>query len=296
MNDQIHYRKGRHHKKKRKLKSIILLLCEALIAVLLIRVAVDLVHDTISDNKSKQAQYNTLNTFDFPEEADIMTTTSETESEWVRKNLFMFDGIRMERIETNPGLTHFLYRYGNKDYKADIPVKFQESEVKASIPLYLQWDARWGFLPYGESVIGLSGCGPCCVAMVAAGLKRDMSIHPGIIADYAMQNDYYMYGTGTKWSLIPDALAAYGISGRTIGISEDSFFHELHDGNVLILNVGPGHFTTTGHFIVVIGLEQGQLMILDPNNLNNSMKSWRFQDLSDEIRSAWSFKMEVQHE
>ena len=40
------------------------------------------------------------------------------------------------------------------------------SEKEQEFPLFLQWDRRWGYESYGDSCIGLAGCGPTCLSMV----------------------------------------------------------------------------------------------------------------------------------
>ena len=38
--------------------------------------------------------------------------------------------------------------------------------------------------------------------------------------------------------------------------------------------MGPGEFTSNGHFIVLTGLQNGRLKINDPNSRKNSEKTW----------------------
>ena len=40
------------------------------------------------------------------------------------------------------------------------------------LPYFRQYDARWGYHAYGSGVLGITGCGPACLAMAAAGLKH----------------------------------------------------------------------------------------------------------------------------
>lgn len=44
------------------------------------------------------------------------------------------------------------------------------SVQQGQFPLLLQWDERWGYGPYGDSFLAISGCAPTALAMVAAGL------------------------------------------------------------------------------------------------------------------------------
>ena len=42
------------------------------------------------------------------------------------------------------------------------------SVQQGQFPLLLQWDERWGYGPYGDSFLAISGCAPTALAMVAA--------------------------------------------------------------------------------------------------------------------------------
>ena len=51
--------------------------------------------------------------------------------------------------------------------------------------------------------------------------------------------------------------------------------------------MGPGDFTTTGHFIVLSGCEDGLIKINDPNSYANSEKLWSYEEIADQIRNLW---------
>lgn len=48
--------------------------------------------------------------------------------------------------------------------------------------------------------------------------------------------------------------------------------NNLQAGNLIIALMGPGEFTSNGHFIVLTGLQNGRLKINDPNSRKNSEK------------------------
>lgn len=41
-----------------------------------------------------------------------------------------------------------------------------EEELKEDVPLFQQWDKRWGYVHYGNDIIAIDGCGPTCMSMV----------------------------------------------------------------------------------------------------------------------------------
>ena len=287
MTSQVRYSKKHRRVRRRRWKRLVVLLFELILLSTVAKAAISAVQ--LFSHENRMTDHGFVREFFFPEEADIKIDMDEDELDWVINHIDFFHGLRSERLSENAGLTHFLYCYGNGDYESRIPIQIYENEFSGNIPLYLQWDARWGYDAYGDSVIGLAGCGPSCVAMVVSGLSDDRSITPLTIANYAMNNDYYMFGTGTKWSLILEGIAAFGIEGRQIGISESAFLRELHNGNVLVLNVGNGHFTSSGHFIIICGSFNGKYIVNDPNSIENSRTLWDYKTISEEIRAVWSF-------
>ena len=160
-----------------------------------------------------------------------------------------------------------------------------------SIPLFLQYDKRWGNLKYGDDTIAKEGCGPTCLAMVIVGLTKDDSIDPKVVADFSKDNGYYAGKDGTKWSLMTEGASHYGINSYEIPLDKDMIINELEAGNPIICSMGPGDFTNKGHFIVLKAYKDGKFEVNDPNSRRRSKKLWKYEDISDQIRAIWSFSL-----
>lgn len=181
------------------------------------------------------------------------------------------------------------------DFVLDYPEK-NESEPEKSIgeisrgeiPKLLQWDERWGYAEYGESIIAVNGCGPTALSMVAAGLTGDSSITPYKIARYADKNGYYVEGTGTSWSLMTEGCLQFGVQSRELVLDQNIIFSELKNGNPIICSMRPGDFTTTGHFIVLVGTKDGKIQVNDPNSKERS-RLWDYDTLEHQINNLWVF-------
>ena len=61
-------------------------------------------------------------------------------------------------LEKNPEAKDFVLNY---PLKKDMEQQIDLSEYlnAAEVPLFLQWDQRWGYKEYGNTVMGISGCG-----------------------------------------------------------------------------------------------------------------------------------------
>lgn len=190
-------------------------------------------------------------------------------------------------LAKNPELADFVANYRNASPTATGGISDLEKEQP--YPLFLQWDARWGYIPYGNSNIGLAGCGPTCLSMVIFSLTRNAQATPDAIASFAMDNGYYVDGIGTSWSLMTDAPVRFGLLSQSVPLDEAAMKSFLDQGGLLIASMGPGDFTDSGHFIVLYGCNDSGFLVNDPNSRIRSSQTWSFSSLSGQTVSLWGF-------
>jgi len=190
----------------------------------------------------------------------------------------------IELLERNPETEKFVLDYPiyeGGDYSMD------EYENAETVPLFMQWDQRWGYEIYGSDVIGLTGCGPTCLAMAGYYLTKDAKFTPEQVAEFAQRNGYYEKGYGSSWTLISEGGVKLGLEVTELPLVKKKLTDALKAGNPVILAVGKGDFTTTGHYIVLAGLEDGKFIVNDPNSYKNSQKRWSYEELEGQIRNIW---------
>ena len=56
--------------------------------------------------------------------------------------------------------------------------------------------------------------------MVIVSLTGDSTATPDAIAAYAMENGFYLEGTGTAWAIMTDGAAHYGVKGTELSLDE----------------------------------------------------------------------------
>lgn len=188
----------------------------------------------------------------------------------------------------NLEMTEFVQGYLTADTKA--AGGFTKEEKEQDFPLLLQWDSRWGYVPYGGSCIGLAGCGPTCISMVVFSLTGDETATPDALAEYGMRYGYYVAGVGTDWSFMTDAAEAYGLSVNQLGLDEAVMKQYLDLGYPLICSMGSGDFTRSGHFIMLYGYDAEGFMVNDPNSQERSSMRWDFNTLRWQIKNIWSYR------
>ena len=192
----------------------------------------------------------------------------------------------LELLANNEETADFVLDYPQKK---DLAPAESIGDMSGGIPLLLQWDERWGYAIYRDNMIAINGCGPTALAMVAAGLTGDAGITPDRVARYAAEQGYYEGDAGTSWTLMTEGAAAFGVIGQEIGLSREQVFAELESGHPVICSMRPGDFTSTGHFIVLVGIEDGKIRVNDPNSRARSQVLWEYDRLESQINNLWSY-------
>lgn len=164
-----------------------------------------------------------------------------------------------------------------------------EEEKKEKFPLLMQWDKRWGYAPYGDNNLALSGCAPTCLSMVIVGLTGNGKVTPDVVGNYAMEQGYYKKGVGTTWSIMTEAGPHFGVKGEEIPLNKNTVVSELNSGHPVICSMRPGDFTSVGHFIVLVGTQDGKILVNDPNSGNRSHVLWDYETLEWQIKNLWVF-------
>ncbi len=193
-------------------------------------------------------------------------------------------------LDKNPETIEFVENYRlKKDQPAEDTIG--DSLTPGEIPLLLQWDERWGYALYGNSIIAVSGCGPTCMAMVAAGLNQDPSITPAKTAEYSAANGYLDEENNTYWAFMEEACANWNLRFESVELDEAQVAAQLMAGHPIICSMGPGDFTQNGHFIVLTGYADGNVTINDPFSMANSERTWTFAEIRGQIKAMWAYAL-----
>ena len=193
--------------------------------------------------------------------------------------------------EKHPETKEFVQNYPKyKDDKGKINIK--KDVNKGEIPLFLQWDQRWGYRKYGGDFIAVTGCGPTCLSMVQCGLSGKTKWNPYRVAKMAEDNGFYVEGSGSSWDLMNYGAGIIGLVYNKVSFERESILNWLSSGNPIICSMGPGDFTTTGHFIVLSGTDgNGNVIVNDPNSIANSSKTWDIDKIMSQMRNLWGYSL-----
>jgi hypothetical protein len=144
--------------------------------------------------------------------------------------------------------------------------------------------------------IGISGCGPTSMAIVISTFTGK-EVTPAETSDWSYQNGYLVqgYDNGSPYamsshSLIPALAEEYGLN--CTGISKNSYtadkiYKALSEGKLIVATMGPGQFTSGGHFIVLSGVtEDGKILVADCASKQRTNQEWDIQTIINESKGG----------
>lgn len=294
-------------KKKRKLKKKIRNTFVAIVvAILLYQLASPYIHNLailkevkmentdVEDTTSKPLTYDDVSSLQYEmssmeERLENLKKQDERIGE-ILENQEMYPIDLIDMLSRNIQMLDFVLDFPNQ--KGKVQDNRIEEAKQGVVPLLLQWDKRWGYAEYGNSYFAINGCAPTTLAMVIAGLTGKDNITPYTISKYAYENGFYIEGSGTSWNLMTKGSEHFGIHGEELTLSKRTIYRSLESGKFIICSVRKGDFTTTGHFIVLAGIQDGKIKVNDPNSVERSSILWEYERIEGQIKNLWVFSVE----
>jgi hypothetical protein len=177
----------------------------------------------------------------------------------------------------------YIESYG-KTYKG---VTFTDGST--TVVYYNQLDSQWANKPYGTDTIGGYACGPTSMAIVISSLTMT-TMDPVQMANWAFVQGYWCKGSGSYHSLIPGAAQAFGLNVEGCSVSEpQKIVDALSSGQLVVAIMSKGHFTSSGHFIVLRGVTKGgKILVVDPASVSRSNEEWDISIILNEASKSAS--------
>ena len=138
-----------------------------------------------------------------------------------------------------------------------------------------------------------NGCGVCSASMLVENML-DVPYPPEVAAKEAKACGA-REGFGTNLYIYAPVVAEH--FGMKLTVTEDAqeALRFLQEGRGMIIantyGDRPEHigvFSDSGHYIVLVGTENGLIRVNDPNSRVNSEKLWTYEQLEGQIRNIWA--------
>ena len=178
-----------------------------------------------------------------------------------------------------------------RDYIDGIEIDYDGivfTDGATEVVYFNQLDTRWKDVMYGTTgTIGTSGCGPTALSIVISSLT-DLIVDPVEMSAWSAANGYRAEGNGSFHSLIPNGAKAFGLNVEgNAQNNPQKIVDALAEGKLVIAIMGRGHFTSSGHFIVLRGVTaDGKILVADPASQRRSEQEWDFDIISNEARKG----------
>jgi len=193
----------------------------------------------------------------------------------------------IENYALYPECREFILNYPLEKDKEHTP-DISWADRSNGVPLFMQFDERWGYTHYGWTVGGISGCGPTCLSMVAYYLTGDTKYTPAYMMEFSTEDGHVGQNGGTQWTLFSRGAKNLGFKVEELPLLENVLVNRLEKGIPVVLSVGPGDFTENGHYIVLVGYKDGKIKVNDPFSKANSEKEYTYAQLEPQIRNLWA--------
>ena len=165
---------------------------------------------------------------------------------------------------------------------------------------YLQTDPRWGSLDYSapgeKTTIAASGCGPTAMSMVLA-TWADPKVNPATECAWALANGFKAPHQGTYYGYFEPAGARYGLRVTRLnytslyGKSTSAYHAQVKDaldrGELVIACMGPGNWTSSGHYVLVWGIQGGTIYINDPASTKAARTQGSWALFKQQVKYYW---------
>ena len=151
---------------------------------------------------------------------------------------------------------------------------------------YNQVDSQWSEGSYGADPLSGYGCGPTAMSMVVSTLLQN-PVDPAQMAQECVNRGYWARRSGSYLSIVPGIAAAYGLECQSIppeSLDRENLMMHLATGDLAVALMTRGHFTNSGHFIVLRGLTlEGDILVADPASRERSLTPWELSLIISEL-------------
>lgn len=155
-----------------------------------------------------------------------------------------------------------------------------------TVPDLKTFDAKWGYVPYGNGTVADQGSAAAAIADVFSYLTKNPAITPLRVANFAKEYGYDLQPETEKDSLFTASGLNWGINANPLMPYQGQIDAALDYGNLVIARIGAPDSNT---YMVISGKDDnGNWIVLDPSS-SKAAESVSPETIKDQIQSAFAF-------
>lgn len=190
-----------------------------------------------------------------------------------------------------PETATFIGELKNADKYNSQAIDISKEVKKGSVPMFIQWDSRWGYRPFAGGYFGLKGSGATCLSMVYSATTGKSDKNPYAMGQWQLKQKFYSADRGTFLTMFSDGAKELGMKSKMIKTDRTSLQKTLEEGNVTIARVTKGTFTKTESFIVITSYQNGKVKVNDPNSIIRSTQLWDIEKVVSQCSAIYSYSI-----
>ncbi|MBR1828364.1 MAG: hypothetical protein IJ781_02470, partial [Atopobiaceae bacterium] len=130
---------------------------------------------------------------------------------------------------------------------------YADNVTQGEYPKLYTFDPRWGYLPYADGIVGVTGSGPVALSMASMGLTGKSSYDPATIAQAVIAANLASGSAGMDDSFVTNHSSESGVAATSIEVSSDGLYLALTDNLPVIVKVkaDSGIGSSYAHWVLV---------------------------------------------
>ncbi len=151
-----------------------------------------------------------------------------------------------------------------------------------------QNDPKYNDIPYSSGSITTSGCSPTALAKAQTYAANEHLTTPETVAAWATENGMVTPSVGTSWELFRTYPSEVGMSVTEKYASDaDALENAMSGCKAMVTSMKKGDFTDNGHIIVIIGVKNGYVEVLDPASIYRSTVRWKIETILEQSNNYY---------
>lgn len=168
---------------------------------------------------------------------------------------------------------------------------FSGTLTTGEYPKLYTFDKRWGYLAFGDGILGVTGSGPVALAVASMGLSGTATHDPATVAQAVIAAQLATGSSGMDDAFVSSHANEAGLVATAVDVSSEGIYAPLSQGQPVIIRLqsGSGVGSENAHWALITSLnEDNSVSVFDPTSVAASSHSWSLGAVSAVTEAAFS--------